>query len=356
MLPFSYIGSGTYTNPATLVTQNIALSDQPDWFFVKDLTNWGKVSGGNYVAANPVYAEWFSNMAAGSFLGEGQAANASGAAALFATQGTSGGFTFINTTNPPLFASLAGTTVDKTAFTVLMTNTGSIAVGDTVRLTNVVGMQQISGYTFGVTAVSANTSITLGYMATAVAAGLTIAANGTACTVTKVIPNKYYPKLRRIAFVQQATTPKVYFTEPNLFTIGEIVDFLVPTPYGMVQLSSLTKASGGAPTVLTVTNTATESSITINLNTTGFSAFVFPSSANIFTSASPAVCVPAGSGIVPLNGSLNPPASPPGTNLADAFDNQNQFIMQIGTSACGVASAVMQWFAFKSDFTNLSNA
>lgn len=356
MLPYSYIGSGTYTNPATLVNQNIPLSDVPDWFFVKDLTNWGKVSAGNYVAANPVYAEWFSNMASGSYLGQGQAASASAAASLFATQGTSGGFTFIDQSNPPTFTGLASTTINDTTFVVTMANTGSIAVGDLVRITNAVGMQQISGQVFAVTAVSSNVSITLGYMATAVTAGLTIAANATSSTVTKIYPSKFYPQARKIAFITQATQAKVYFSQPNDFTVGEAVDFSIPTAYGMTQLSYLTGKSGGAATVLVVTNTATESSITINVDTTGFTAFTLPTSALAFTSASPAVCVPAGSKIVPLNGSLNPPASPPGTNLVDAFDNRSQYIMQIGTSACGVASATMQWFAFKSDFTQLTNA
>src|SRR5271170_4405813 len=110
-----------------------------------------------------------------------------------------------------------------------------------------VGMQQISGYTFGVTAVSSNSSITLGYMATAVTAGLTISANATSSTIVKIIPSKYYPKAARIAYISQATQAKVYFTVPNTFTVGQVVDFSIPTPYGMTQLNYLTGAVGGAP-------------------------------------------------------------------------------------------------------------
>jgi hypothetical protein len=69
------------------------------------------------------------------------------------------------------------------------------------------------------------------------------------------------------------------------------------------------------------------------------------------------VCIPAGSGVVPLNGSATIPASPPGTNLSDAFDNKSQFVVNIGTSAVGVANANMQVFAFKADFVNgITNA
>jgi hypothetical protein len=217
-------------------------------------------------------------------------------------------------------------------------------------------MLQIGGMSFQVTAVSAGASLTLGYMATAVTAGLSIAANATAFTYQKVLPTGFYPREKIVAFITKATQAKVYFTSQNDFTPGELVDFSIPTPYGMTQLNALTGLPGGAARVLSVTNTATESSITINVNTSGYSAFVYPASASVAGGASPPVCVPAGSGIVPLNGSATTPQSPPGTNLQDAFDNRNQYYMQIGTSACGIASATMQWFAFKADYGALTNA
>jgi len=108
---------------------------------------------------------------------------------------------------------------------------------------------------------------------------------------------------------------------------------------------------------LSVTNSATVSSITIDVNTSGFTAFQFPISAAFAGGASPAVCMPAGSGVVPLNGSATLVASPPGTQLGDAFDNLSQYVMNIGTSAVGVANASMQVFAFKADFVNgITNA
>ena len=154
----------------------------------------------------------------------------------------------------------------------------------------------------------------------------------------------------------QASQAVVYFAQQNDFTPGELVDFSVPVPYGMTQLSYLTAQPRGPARVLSVTNSSTVSSITLDLDTTGFSAFVYPASASVAGGASPPVCVPAGSGIVPLNGSATVPVSPPGTSLVDAFDNRNQFYVNVGTSACGVASASMQWFAFKAGFTNLTNA
>lgn len=352
MLPYSFIGSGTYTNPATIVAVNVPLSDSPDWFFVKDTTNWGAAS----TAVAPMYAEWFSSMAAGSYLALNQISAAAASNYTYGSSGTTGGFTFINPSSPPTYAALPATAINRTTWVVSMASTGSIAVGDIVRITNPVGMLQANGIVAQVTAVTTNTSITLGYVASAVSAGLSFAANATAATITKMYPGSMYPASRIVLFVTQASQAVVYFARPSDFTPGQLVDFTIPVPYGMTQLSFLTGLPGGPARVLSVTNSASVASITIALNTTGYTAFAYPTTANYTLGASPPTCYPAGSGLIPLNGSATIPQSPPGTNLVDAFDNRRQFYMNIGTSACGIASATMQWFAFKSDFTNLSNA
>lgn len=356
-MPYSFIGSWTYTNPATPIAQNIPMTAKPDWVFVKDTTNWGAQS----TAANPVYSEWFSSMAAGSYLALGQPSATGASVTTYASQGTSGGFSFIDQSHPPTFTRVAVSAVNGTTFVVSTANTAGLNVGDTVRLINVAGAQQVSGPNlYQITAIVANTSITLGYAASASSAGLTVG-NGTTGFYQKVYPGQFLPNTLPVAYITQAAQAVVYFFRQNPYTPGELVDFQIPTPYGMTQLSNLTAKSGsgpfssnpaGAARVLSVTNSATVSSITIDVDTTGFTAFQFPTSAAFAGGASPAVCVPAGSGVVPLNGSATIPASPPGTNLVDAFDNRSQYIMNIGTSAVGVANANMQVFAFKADFVN----
>lgn len=359
-MPYSYIGSWTYTNPATVVAQNIPMTARPDWVFVKDTTNWGAQS----TAANPIYSEWFSSMATGSYLALGQPSSTGSGVTTYASQGTSGGFTFIDQTRPPTFSKVSITAINGTTGVVLTATTTGINVGDYVRLVNVVGAKQLSTIAFQVTAVSAGVSITLGMLATAVSAGMVVA-NGTTGFYQKVYPGFMYPKLSPVLYITQATQAKVYFARPNDYTPGELVDFQIPSIYGMTQLSNLMGAStsvysnnpAGAARVLVVTNTATESSITINYDTTGLTAFVFPTTTTIVGALSPANCFPAGSGVVPLNGSATIPVSPPGTNLVDAFDNRAQYVINIGTSAVGVASAKMQVFAFKADFMDeITNA
>lgn len=361
MLPFSYIGAGTYVNAASALPTTVPLSDQPDWFFVKDITNWGAQN----TAANPVYAEWFSSMPNGSYLAEGQPSSTTTGVTLYASQGTTNGFSFINSASPPTFSlNTTGTAINHTTFVVSMTDTHTqnIQVGDFVRLINPVGMLEAGGIVAQVTAVTLDTSITLGYIATAVTAGVSFHADGTTVSIQKFYPGKFYPAARQIMYISQAKQAKVYFARPNDFTPGELVDFNIPPQYGMLSTGSLgglnflTAVPGGAARVLVVTNTATESSITINYDTTGFSAFVYPLTTKTLGQPSPPTCFPAGSGIVPLNGSATVPQSPPGTNLQDAFDNRNQYYMYIGSSVVGANSATMQWMAFKADYGNLTNA
>jgi hypothetical protein len=357
-LPYSFIGKWDYTNPATPVAVNIPMTDQPDWVIVKNLTNWGDTT-----AITSIESEWFSSMAQGAFISEDQAMTTN---ALSSNVGTSGGFTFINQTKPPVFTKVAITAVTGTTFVVSTGTTTGINVGDIVRLINVTGALELSGILYQVTAVSAGVSITLGYAATAETARGVTYGSGTTGFYQKVYPGFMYPALRQVMFISKATQAKVYFARQNDFTVGELVDFQIPAPYGMTQLSNLTANAGsgpfssnpaGAARVLVVTNTATESSITIDVDTTGFTTFTFPSSAAFAGGASPAVCFPAGSGVVPLNGNATIPASPPGTNLLDAFDNHAQYVMNLGLSVVGAANAAMVVMAFKADFNNgITNA
>jgi hypothetical protein len=353
MLPFSFIGTGSYVNAASALPTTVPLSDTPDLFMVRDITNWGAANTAVAAMESWIYP---NTMAAGSYRQLGQISAAAASNYTYGGTGTANGFTFINPSNPPTFAGLAATAINHTTFVVSMANTGSISVGDTVRLINPTGMQQAGGITAQVTAVSVNSSITLGFIATAVTAGVSFTADATTTTILKYIPGQFYPRERQIMYISQATQAKVYFAKPNDYTPGEIVDFNIPSTYGMTQLTFLTKQPGGAARVLVVTNTATESSITININTTGYTAFSYPTSAGSVGKASPPFCFPAGSGIVPLNGSATVPQSPPGTNLQDAFDNRNQYYMYIGSSVVGANSATMQWTAWKADYGNLSNA
>jgi hypothetical protein len=353
MFPQSMIAGGNFTLTTALIASGVQVICQsqspPDFVVAKNITRWGAAS-----SATAIEWWWERSMAQQAARGILQASNASSpvSAALTSTAVTASGISVYNTASPPTFAALANTTITGTAgtFVVSMANTGSIVVGDYVRLYNQTGMQQISGFTFQVTAVTTNSSITLGYMASS---GITTSANATAGFVQKIIPNRFYPKEKRIANITQAVNPTVYFMQTNDFTPGEQVSFRIPSSqWGMTQLNNV-KAR-----VLTVTNSATVSSITIELDTSGFNAFTFPTSAQAVAGISPAVCIPSASMVVPDPNNLPQALQPPGTNLLDAFDDRNVNLIFFGAGLFNVSGFtatngdVWEYQAYKYDTYN----
>jgi hypothetical protein len=338
MLPYAMTEGGYFTSDSSNMA-NIQLTRRPDLFILKNRTNWGDAT-----AVDAIESEWRRGMADDVAKAKDQAMTTN---ALSTDDITSAGFTFIDTANPPSYAGLASTNIagNSGTFVVTMADTGSIAVGDYVRLVSVVDEYQISGYVFQVTAVSVNSSITLGYMASAVSSGglATFAAAGDSATVIKFIPSKFYPRWNYIAMITKASQAVVYFTQKNDFTPGEIVSFRVPSEFGMDEINNK------AVRVLSVTNSSTVSSITIDLDTSGYTTFAFPTSAIAAAGVSPAVCLPSSSGVVPDNGSATNPQQPPGTNLQDAFDNRNQFYMHCGANVITSTSAVYDWVAITYD-------
>lgn len=340
MLPYSMIAGGNFT--LTSVTQPVDLELQaqnpPDHIFLRNRTAWGDAAEGTQA----VEYNWFRGMDQGTAqsLRQTTATLALTSAAIAAD-----GISTYDTANPPTFAGLASTNIHGTTYVVTMAETGTIAVGDYVKVINPVDMFQIAGYVFQVTAVSNDASITLGYMATG---GVVMAAPADSATIIKFIPGRMYPRWAYIANITQDAQATVYFTAQNDFTPGEIVSFRVSSEFGMEEINNKQVR------VLSVVNSATESSIVIDLDTSGYTAFDFPTSAEAEDGVSPAVCVPSSSGVVPNNGSATVPQQPPGTNLRDAFDNRNVRLIHLGASLFADADVedVWDWYAVKYDQFN----
>lgn len=345
MLPFQMIAGGTYVTTGGDIQIPLQSQNPPDFIITKSITGWGEAT-----QAQSIEWWWERSMAQFTAKGMQQSSDATNPA-LTSKFLTSGGISHYDTTNPPTFTALATTAITGSAgtFVVSMANTGSIAVGDYVRLTSTTGELQIAGDTFQVTAVTTNVSITLGYMASS---GITFAADATAGFVTKFIPNRFYPRWRYIANITKAAQAVVFFTEKNDFTPGEIVSFRVPALFGMDEINNLELR------VLSVTNSATVSSITLDYDSSGNTTFTFPTSAQAAAGVSPAVCVPSASGVVPFAGSATIPQEPPGTNLQDAFDNRNTRLIVFGAGLFNVASFTptvgdtWMWQAYRYDQYN----
>jgi hypothetical protein len=353
MLPYQMIAGGTFqvsVSGSTAAAVEVVCQSQnpPDFIIARSITGWGEVN-----QAQAIEWWWERSMSQGTARGTLQSSHASAPALTSKTLTSNGIFTY-DTANPPTFTALTATTITGNAgtFIVSMANTGDIAVGDWVRLTSVVGERQISGYVFQVTAVTTNVSITLGYMASS---GITFGADASSAQVTKFIPNRFYPRWAYIANITKATQAVIYFTGKNDFTPGEIVSFRVPElQNGQTTMTEMNNLQGR---VLSVTNSSTVSSITVDIDTTGFTTFAFSTSLASLA-VSPAVVVPSSSGVVPFNGSATIAQQPPGTNLLDAFDNRNTRVIVFGhslfdtTSFVSTDADVWSWQAFKYDQYN----
>ena len=325
MLPYQLIAGGSFTSDASVARQEVQVSDRPDLIVVRNRTAWG-----DDAAETSVESCWRYGMAQDSAQTLDQAVTTG---ILSSEAVTSNGFRIYNTANPPVYAALATTAITAANPAVAsMADTGSINVGDIVRLDNTTGMLQIAGYDFEVTAVNANTSVTLNFD------GQNEAAAATAGNVRLIIPNRMYPRARYIvplsgaAGITQAANCVVSCSVAHDFSVGEKVRLKVPSAYGMSE------ANNKLATVLSV-GTYT---VTLDLDTSGFSAFSLPTSAVYAAGVSPAQIVPAGAG--PEDG-----ANPPGVPVQAAYDNRNQWLIVMGSNVITSTSAVYDWAAYKYD-------
>ena len=330
MLPYQLIDGGSFTSDSTN-RQEIQITQRPDLIVVRNRTAWG-----DDAAETSVESCWRRGMAQDAAQTIDQAVTTG----IMSTEAvTSGGFRVYTTAAPPVYASLANTTITQAnGAVVTMANTGAIAVGDTVKMINEAGMQQISTYDFRVNAVTTNTNITLNLDSSGFGAA------ATSGFVQLFVPGRFYPRWKYIvplagaAGITQAAHAVVSFSTAHDFTVGEKVSFRVPEAFGMHEINNKTAS------VLSVT----AYTITVDLDTSGFTAFAMPTSAvAVATPQSPAIVVPAGTG---PKANANPPEVP----LNAAFDNRNKWIISMGPNVITSSSAVYDWVAYTYDkFTEL---
>lgn len=193
---------------------------------------------------------------------------------------TSSGFTLIDSSvqTPGVLQSL--TDISDASIPVVSA-TNILAAGSVVRLINVAGAQQLGGYDFtvGYNTLTSGT-FSLDYMQEIVA--------GTTGSFRQIIFDPiYYPRLRFITNITQATQAVVTLSVTHGYQIGQDVRIVVPAAFGMVEINNLQGTIVDIDTTLTTGNT-----ITLNIDSSGFTAFAFPLTAAVpFT---PALIVPIG--------------------------------------------------------------
>ena len=305
----------------------LSLPSGVDWIRVRNLTQ----ANTNQTVAIGVEYYWQAGMAQNSeyIYFKSNAANAIN----LIEYNLTGGFNYFNNTvNTPGALTSTITAISAAAIPVV-TNTGNngLVPGSMVRLINIVGGSQISGidFTVGYNTLSA-TTFSLDYMAQIVAA-----TTGS----FRVIPyNPYfYPSKRVITSITQAAQAVITFSVTHSYQEGQAIRITVPAAFGMVEMNGL------LATVVAVNNATTgagANSITVNINSTGFTAFAWPLT-GVVQAFTPALAIPVGEDTAD--------ALSQGVNiLSDATVNDGAIgmILTGGTGFPGGANAdVMIWEA-----------
>lgn len=308
----SVIASGTFTSNGSALS--IQITPEFDKFELINITDIGSTA-----MATPVMkATYTSAMTAGSAY---VSSKTSGAATVaLETTITANGFTpFNGSIQTPGPAIGPGTAITAANPAVVTINGHGLSVGNRIRLYNCVGMQQISGMTFTVTDVVDANDFEISLNAGGFAAAATAV---TARLLTNPI---YQPRDLFITNITQAVSAVVTVSEVTTsYEVGDYITFNIPASWGMTQLNGITAEI----TAIGVDGTSGATTYTINVNTTAFSAFVFPVS-----------------GAVPFSFAQLSPTAEIATKITNPERNVSQRGLILGTGVQTNAK-LYQWFAY----------
>ena len=265
---------GTFTGTGNAVT--VAIPSNADFMWVKNYTQFSAKS------ANTGFDfYWQRGMAAAT----GAVYFCNSSSAVLADTLTVGGFTLYDpsvatsaySANVAITTGVSNATrpVVTTSNTTGLVAASSSVVGSVVRL-NSPGFPP-NGIDFTVGAVSAGVSFTL-----LSAAGALATAPGAAGTLGNYqiqnFDRLYYPRNRYIAKITQANPAVVTTTVPHGLTPGQAVRFNIPAVSGMTQLNPTLANNYLTATVVSI-STTDANIFSIGVDTTGFTAFTWPTSA-----------------------------------------------------------------------------
>jgi hypothetical protein len=216
---------------------------------------------------------------------------------------------------------------------VVTSNAHGLVTGNIVRLVSTLGARQLDGIDYYITRTGANT-----FQLTYQIGVATAAAPGAAAAVYLVSGEGIYVPLQRvITNITQANPAVITFAAPHQFTPGQEVRIKVPVSntganiYGMTQMNNL------VATVLAINTTP--NSISVNIDSTGFTAWTFPTDAQFANTN--AQVVPIGEDTATANTLGVDP-------LGDAVNNiaQTGMTLQPGVlSPAGQAADQIFWMA-----------
>ncbi len=337
-MAFTILDGGSFTSTGAGV--KIPLPSSADYFRTWNITQMPLAPATAVVIAG----EWF-----GAKFGAGQTAandgirwkktNSTSAINIdtFATSTASNGFTYV-TTAPLVEAQNANAITAITAASpAVVSQTNTYSENDVVYLYNTTGMLQIAGMPFQISTVSGSGYTLIGLRAVGFAAAATA---GFTRRVSKF--NAVEPEYLYITEITQATQAVVRTSvDPtNHYVVGMKIHFSVPGSFGMSQINGLTGKI--------VAVSAANYTVTVDIDSTAFTAFAFPASTASPTAQLFATYAPAGAST----------QFDPVTLVQTGYDFQKQafrtgeftpymFLSGGAQSPAGAASDVINWMSYK---------
>ncbi len=330
-MPFTIITGGSFLSTGAGV--KIPLPSSADYFKTWNVTQ--------LAASNPntvTNGEWF-----GSKFGAGASAAGTGiktvktTAMLESAFAAGTGFTYV-TSAPVVEAQAANAITAITAASpAVVSQTNTYSADDVLYLYSTTGMLQIAGMPFQISSVSGSGYTLIGLRAAGFAAAATA---GFTRRVSKF--NAVEPEFLYITEITQATQAVVRTSvDPTQhYVVGMKIHFSIPASFGMTQMSGLTGKI--------VAVSAANYTVTVDIDSTAFTAFAFPASTSSPTAQLFATYAPAGAST----------QFDPVTLVQTGYDFQKQpfrtgeftpyiFLTGGAQSPAGAASDQINWMAYK---------
>ena len=255
------------------------------------------------------------------------------------------GFTIINSTENVLGGAVtintSGAGSDAVRPVLLTGSTAGLSAGSIVRLTNVTGGVNLNGYDFAIDTVVANTSFRIaGALATAPGANTT----GGKYRIVNYDPI-YYPRHRYILNITKASSAVITLNVPSGYAVGQKVRIIVPSQrVAGTAIWGMTEINNVLATITAVNDAVGTQSITVNVDSSAFTAFTFPTAAQGANAFQRAMVVPVG---------MNTPyaISQSVDELSDATENLAFIGVKLvagNSSPAGNDDDVIYWVAGKS--------
>lgn len=312
--------TGTFTSDGA--ARLISLPSGYDYFELHNITDLAVPAAAN---TNVMHAFGTSSMPAGTGY-VSLKTNGAATVALEIPLATTG-FTFLTDSGDQTPAAPVAVTAITAASPAVISSASPALAGDVVRVYATTGMLQVAGWDF-TCGPATNPGVTQSILNLPAAGFLAAATAG----FIRIIPfnPRFYPRNRRITAITAGNPTVIALNVTHGYTVGQVVRVKMPAAYGMTQIDGLT----GTITAIGTAIGGCTNTISLNINSTGFTAFAFPTSAT----AAAGVDVPE---IIPIGEAATVPYQ---SLTDDATQNTsiNGVIVGTGVQTTGV---LYQWIA-----------